>query len=153
MEFIQSSSFMAALVTTGGGSGAIHALLSHPGASRFVLDAQIPYSPAALEAYLGLPPISACSEESARQLARAAYHRASRVTDYPLGISCTAALQTKRVRRGDDRAFIGIKSDRCEVTEKLDLKSVGRAAQEAELSAALLECIARFIGEESCKVD
>ena len=116
IETIQSSGFKAVIVVTGGGSGAVHALLSHPGASRFVLEAQIPYSPEALFDYLGEKLGQACSSEAASTLAQHAFERAlifslSSKASFPiLGIACTSALKTNRERRGDDRAFVCIKS-------------------------------------------
>ncbi len=43
-----------ALAVTGGGSALLHWLFDHPGASRVLVEAQIPYARAALSAYLQL---------------------------------------------------------------------------------------------------
>jgi hypothetical protein len=153
IETIQASGYKAAIVVTGGGSGAVHALLSHPGASRFVLEAQVPYSAAAMFNYLGEPLEQSCSSEAAATLAGRAYERAliftlSSEASIPiLGISCTAALQTNRERRGKDRAFVGFKSRKAELVRQLDLAPGSRAEQEELLSATLLEWIAEFIAE------
>lgn len=151
IEGIQSSGYKAAMVVAGGGSGAVHALLSHPGASRFVLEAQIPYSPEAQFDYLGETLGQACSAQAAATLAERAFERAlvfslSSETTFPiLGISCTAALQTNRERRGADRAFVGIKTRTEEVVRTLELNPGSRAEQEAVLSQTMLEWIAEFI--------
>ncbi len=115
IEAIQTSHYEACLVLTGGGSAALHALLAHAGASRFILDAQIPYNPNALASYLKHSPQSACSEQTAKQLAQAALKLAQNLqnddsSNQPLGIACTAALQTNRTRKGADRAFIAFQT-------------------------------------------
>lgn len=152
IERILSSGHKASLVVTGGGSGTVHALLSHPGASRFVLDVQVPYSPPAMIDFLGSEPESYCSEEAAKAMAVRAYERAliftlPRGDESPiLGVACTAALQTIRERKGADRAFICIKTRHDERLRKLDLPEGTRAEQEDAVSKAILECIADFLG-------
>jgi hypothetical protein len=65
-----------------------------------------------------------------------------------IGISCTAALQTDRERRGDDRAFICIKTAESEKLYALCLSKTSRAGQEALLSDWLLVLIAQAVGAE-----
>lgn len=152
IESILSSGHKAALAVTGGGSGAVHALLSHPGASRFILDAQVPYSPPAMIDFLGEEPESYCSEGAAKAMAVRAYERALIFTlprgdaSPILGVACTAALQTIRERKGADRAFICIKARHDERVRKLDLPAGTRAEQEDALSEAILDFIADFLG-------
>jgi len=152
IEGIQSSGHKAAMIVSGGGSGAVHALLTHPGASRFVLETQIPYSPPAMFDYLGEQLDAFCSEEAVVHMAERAYERALIFTlrdagALPiLGIACTAALQTTRERKGADRAFFCIKSRKQEVVRKLELDPGTRAEQEEVVSAALLDFIAEFLG-------
>jgi nicotinamide mononucleotide (NMN) deamidase PncC len=154
IEEIQSSGHKAALLVTGGGSGALHALLTHPGASRLILEAQIPYSPSAMQDYLGEKLDGFCSENAAKTMAERAYERAMIFTlpqglGQPiLGIACTAALQTNRERKGADRAFFCIKSRKREVVRTLELDHGSRAEQEDAVSAALLDFIAEFLGVE-----
>lgn len=152
IEGMQSSGHKAALVITGGGSGAVHALLSHPGASRFVLEVQIPYSAPAMVDYLGEEPESYCSEAAAVALAERAYERAlvftlPRGDTSPiLGIACTAALQTNRERKGSDRAFLCIKNQKKQQIHRLELAEGTRAEQEEVVSKALLDFVADFLG-------
>lgn len=146
IERIFDSGLKAELVFTGGGSGALHALLSTPGASRFVSGAQIPYSPEALERYLGASPTQVVSPETALALVRVA--KASCLSD--VGVSCTAALATDRVRRGRDRAFIGIKTAESEKLYALYFSKTTRVEQEALLSDWLLVLIAQVVGVERC---
>ena len=152
VEAIQASGFNAAMVVTGGGSGAIHALLSHPGASRFLIEAQIPYSPEALSVYLGEAPSESCSEGTAKKLATRALERASslkpQTSNLIIGIACTAALQTNRERKGNDRAFICIQSSEKELLHKIELAPGSRTDQENIVSEMLLGLIAEFVGAE-----
>ncbi len=63
------------LAITGGGSRAVSDLLEVPGASRTLLEAQIPYTAESIIAYLGARPDEFCSERTARALAMAAFLR------------------------------------------------------------------------------
>lgn len=152
IESIHSSGHNASIVVTGGGTGAVHALLSHPGASRFVLEAQVPYSPEAMFDYLGERLDSFCSAKGAAIMANRAFERAlifslSNKTKTPfLGIACTAALQTTRERRGDDRAFACIKTRKEEVMRELEVPAGSRLEQEAAISEGLLTFLAEFLG-------
>jgi nicotinamide mononucleotide (NMN) deamidase PncC len=147
VEPILNSGFRAALVAAGGGSGALHALLSTPGASRFVIEAQVPYSPEALERFLGGKPEQTVSPATARALAEKAFSQGS--GEFPfIGIACTAALQTDRERRGEDRAFICIKTAGDERVYALHLSKTSREEQEKLLSAWLLTLTAHAVGAE-----
>ncbi|MEX2558991.1 MAG: CinA family protein, partial [Pirellulales bacterium] len=64
------------LAVTGGGSGAISALLEVPGASRTVLEAVVPYSAQALADRAGVTPELFASARTARSMAMAGYQRA-----------------------------------------------------------------------------
>jgi hypothetical protein len=147
IERILNSGFRAVLVTTGGGSGALNALLITPGASRFVTEAHVPYSPEALERFLGEKPEQSVSPATAVHLADVAFR--SQVSGFKfLSLSCTAALQTDRERRGDDRAFICIKTAEAEKLYALYFSKTSRAEQEALLSDWLLVLIAQAVGAE-----
>ncbi len=138
IEKIQSSGWKSVWAITGGGVGAVHCILSHAGASRFVLDVRIPYSAEALEDFLGVKPETACSEETARRMAAKALKKGT------LGVACTAALQTNRERKGADRAYICIQSLDKTVCEKIDLEPGTRAEQDAFVSGMLLSMLAQF---------
>ena len=73
---IQASGRALVLALTGGGSRVIAELLTVPGASRFVLEALVPYSEPALARFLGGHPDHFCSSATARAMAMAAYLRA-----------------------------------------------------------------------------
>lgn len=165
IERILNSGYRAVLVTTGGGSGALNALLTTPGASRFVIEAHVPYSPEALERFLGEKPEHSVSPATAVKLAGKAFGSATDIVESALradlrsesarytnsrciGIACSAALQTDRERRGEDRAFICIKTGEVEKLYSLYFSKTSRAEQEALLSDWLLVLIAQAVGAE-----
>lgn len=145
IERILNSGFRAVLVTTGGGSSALNALLTTPGASRFVVEAHVPYSPEALERFLGGKPEHAVSPAAASRLAQTAVRGQDSGI---IGVSCSAALMTDRQRRGDDRAFICIKTAEAEKLYGLCFSKTSRAEQEKLLSGWLLTLIAQATGTE-----
>ena len=147
IERILDSGYKAVLVTTGGGSSTLNALLTMPGASRFVVDAQIPYSPEALSTYLGEEVEQSCSPLTAQKLAQAAL-KPQATGLKSISISCAAALQTDRERRGADRAFICIKTEQVEKLYSLYFSKTSREEQEALLSDWLLILIAQAVGAE-----
>ncbi|TXT33381.1 MAG: hypothetical protein FD138_1895 [Planctomycetota bacterium] len=103
----------AVIAVTGGGSLAISDLLSVPGASAFLLEARVPYAPAALTEWLGREPEQSCSRETALAMAVVAWHRATKLStqpDHAIGVGCTAALASNRPKRGEHRAWIATHS-------------------------------------------
>ncbi len=109
---IHDTSAKACLVITGAGTSAISALFGVAGSSRTVIEAQIPYSMAALDNYVGMTADQHVSREEARIMAIRAYERAVSLsetaprTQHLVGLSCTAAIATDRERRGENRAHI-----------------------------------------------
>lgn len=147
VEAIHTSGYQACIILTGGGVGAVHALLSRPGASRFVLDVHIPYGHKATDDLLGDVPISYCSEETAKKMAQKACAHAALHTPRALGIACTAALRTTYTREDADRAYIYILSKDRTMCHEVRLKEGTRADQDDVVSNALLSLIARFVAE------
>lgn len=145
IEAIQSSGFQASIVIAGGGSGAIHALLSHPGASRFVLDVQIPYNRAAMNEYLGERPDSYCARETVGKMAQKAFDRASGLSGQPIGVAVTAALSTVSTREDRDRAFICFHSRDKIMLETVEFDQQTRAEQEEKLSEMVIALLAQFV--------
>lgn len=99
----------AVLAITGGGSGAIGALLRVPGGSRLLIEAQVPYDEQALARYLGFVPAQASSADTAVAMARSALARAARLAPAAgnlIGLGATAALVSDRPRRGEHRFHI-----------------------------------------------
>ena len=109
VESIHGAEGMASLVIAGAGSQAINAVLGVAGASRTVLDIQVPYASSAVVDYLGEEPGQYVSAEAALSLARAAYFRAVKLREdrTPVfGVACTATIATDRPKRGDHRCHV-----------------------------------------------
>jgi nicotinamide mononucleotide (NMN) deamidase PncC len=146
VQEVHSRSRPLVLVVTGGGSQAISALLTQPGASRTVLEATVPYAQAALNQYLGDPPEEACSARTARRMAMAAYLRARRLQPGAdvLGVACTASLASDRPKRGSHRAHVAWQSATSTVSQSLELTKGARdrAGEEALIAALILNAVA-----------
>ena len=109
VESVHGAEGMASLVIAGAGSQAINAVLGVAGASRTVLDIQVPYASSAVVDYLGDEPGQYVSAEAALSLARAAYFRAVKLREdrTPVfGVACTATIATDRPKRGDHRCHV-----------------------------------------------
>jgi hypothetical protein len=139
-----------AMALTGGGSLLLPRLFSRPGASRFLIEAQIPYHAAALDDYLGRSGPHPAVEETARIMALEAWRRAGRFTTTApaVGFGLSAALATERVRRGQDRAHLAIRSAAGYFALTLSWKKEGpdqgartRLSQEEELNRSALEML------------
>ncbi|WP_425396094.1 CinA family protein [Aeoliella sp.] len=142
IEAIHSAEFEFVLATTGGGASAIGDVLSVPGGSRTVLDAQVPYSPQALAQWLGAQPEQACSERTARAMAMAAYMRARQLstTGFALaGVAATASLASDRPKKGPHRVHVAFQtvSSTCALTLVLN-KGERTREQEEQLAAELV---------------
>ena len=160
VEGIHCSGRKLAVVATGGGSQALSWLLNHPGASRVVLEAQVPYCDRALEDYLmsaGPHPVSA---ETARTMALRAYERARELCGIDdeapgrdfVGVACTAALATKRERKGRDRVWLALRSatnyrlSSLDFSNRSDDRSHDRHRQEEVLSCCFVSQLASESG-------
>ena len=110
IEAIHIDDVKLVLAVSGSGTKALSWILEIPGASNTLLEAVVPYSVSAMSNLIGKIPQQSVSEETAIDMARAAYFRGVRqraATQKTVGISCTAALTTNRVRRGENEAYIG----------------------------------------------
>jgi nicotinamide mononucleotide (NMN) deamidase PncC len=114
IERIHASGTQLVLSLTGGGSGAIAALLQVPGASVSVLEAIVPYSATAMQDWLGGPVDQYCSEKTARAMAMRAFERARELSDVDphtlIGIGVTASLASNRPKRGAHRIHVAWQS-------------------------------------------
>jgi hypothetical protein len=135
--------------TAGGGSPAVADLLGVPGASRCVLEVRIPYSRDALADVLGHVPESACSEATAAELAREAHRRATGLApgSRPVGLGCSAALTTDRVRRGENRCHLACYDGNRLACASLVLKKDSRSRKEEEdvVRRLVLDVLASFL--------
>ncbi|MDG0865491.1 hypothetical protein [Candidatus Lucifugimonas marina] len=144
------------IVVTGSGIQAISDLFAEPGASRTILEAQVPYSRKALHEFVGEPTEQHVSANEAQLMARAALKRAQQLAegddgDQPLfGVGCTAAVATDRVRRGEDRAHIAWATNTGSGGGSIwfDKQSRSRADEDAIVSAIVLNSIAEALGIE-----
>lgn len=115
IQHIHDTDGKAVIVTAGAGIQALAWILGVAGASRTLLDADIPYSYAAFDEFMGRPPEKYVSAETARLLAGAAIVRARHLREVQgdfdervLGLSCTATIATDYVKRGDHRAHVAV---------------------------------------------
>ena len=137
---IHHQSRPAVVVVTGSGASAIAALLAVPGASRTVLDAQVPYSSEALIAWLGRRPDQFCDERTALAMASVAAYRAEELLSSaptpasadPVGISCTASIASDRPKRGDHRCFIAVQTPYLTTSYSLTLEKGARTRAEED---------------------
>ena len=120
---IHASAAQAVVVVTGGAAQATGWLLRVPGASRTVLEVLVPYSERALADFLGERPRRVASVETAEVMSRQAYRRAAELTDSGgiiIGVGCTAAIATDRVKRGAHRVHVARCSAGSMVTYSLE---------------------------------
>jgi hypothetical protein len=122
------------LAVTGGGTGAAAWLLSVPGGSRSVLEVFVPYDERSLEEFLGHRPLSFCSPETARLMARRANDRARWLApgQPTVGMACTAGLRSDRPKHGDHRFHIAIHTLQHVSTYSLTLTKEARQREEEE---------------------
>jgi nicotinamide mononucleotide (NMN) deamidase PncC/nicotinic acid mononucleotide adenylyltransferase len=143
------------VAASGGGSGALSALLSMPGASRTVLEAIVPYSAAALIDLLGARPERFCCVAAARSMAKASFQRGLRFapseTHRLAGIGATASLCSDRPKRGPHRVHVALQTAR--ETRSWSLVLVKgrrtRAAEERICTALILRAAAWAAGIET----
>ncbi len=141
-RLIHDSGAALVLAVTGGGSLAIGRLLAVPGASRSVLEAAVPYSAAALRAWLGTKPEQYCEPSTARMMAMAAlaraheYARTDAIDKRLFGVGCTASLASDRPKRGAHRVHVAWQSAEATVTYSLELEKDARSRAEEEAIAA-----------------
>lgn len=139
------------LAVTGGGNAVVTDLLGVAGASRTVLEIVVPYSERSLADLLGGPVDGAVSAATARAMAESCARRAAELVsdDVPtLGVACTAALATDRVRRGEHRAHVAVVGDGILLEERcaLDKGVLDREGEDRVVADAVLSVIARACG-------
>lgn len=139
------------MITAGGGSAAIPALVTLPGASTVVLEAIVPSARAATDALLGGPQESYCSSRAARRLAMAAWERCrgqGAAIDAAVGVACTASLATTVPKRGDHRIVVAVQTLGETSVATLGLVKGARSRRDEETIAAtlILERLGAFVG-------
>jgi nicotinamide mononucleotide (NMN) deamidase PncC len=152
---IHRSGRQGVIAVTGGGSLAVSRLLSVPGASRFLLEARVPYASAALAEWLTRAPEQACSRETALAMAVVAFQRACQLTsngnDVAIGVGCTAALVSDRPKRGAHRAWIATQTSSTTRLIELTLEKGrrDRVAEEHVVAESLLWLLGKSCGLDS----
>lgn len=111
VERIHASPSKFNLITTGAGGSAISTLMSVPGCSKTLINAQVPYATKTTQSLLDHFPTKFVSSEIGRQLAQHAFQQAVVMDPMTIptnifGIGATAALHTAAVRRGVDAVFV-----------------------------------------------
>ncbi len=152
---IHDTPVRACVVVAGAGARAVAWLLGEPGASRTVLDAQVPYSMAALDEYAGFRTEQHVSADEALALADAAHGRALKLAGEgggPVaGVSCTATVATDRPKRGEHRAHVawrrGDLARCCSLT--LTKGARDRDREEEVVSRLVLRAMAEACGLET----
>jgi len=140
------------VAVAGGGSRAIGTLLESPGASRTVLEAVVPYAPAALVALLGGQPAQFASESTARALAMACFHRGLGYGTAAglVGVGGTASLRSDRPKRGPHRVHVATQT--AGATEVWSCELVrgarDRLGEERFCAALILNAVAHASGLE-----
>ncbi|MBI4219745.1 MAG: hypothetical protein HY682_06335, partial [Chloroflexi bacterium] len=157
---IHATPAKGALAVTGGGATALAWLLGQAGASRTIVDAQIPYSAAALDGYVGARAEQHVSADEARRMADRAYWRSLELMarDRPgnlgetpaFGLGCTATIVTDRPKRGDHRVHIAVRTAAAIRTDSLVLSKGARdrTGEETVVSRLLLNAVAAGCGLE-----
>lgn len=150
---IHDTPTIADIVVSGAGTSALSWLLSVPGASRTVLEAQVPYASRALTSFLGRDLKQYVNVATAKEMANVAYIRAVdlKTTDGPaIGLACTAAIATDRPRRGSHRCHVALWTSSGTSTHSLVMTKGARDRfQEEQLVGRL---ILNVLGQ-ACKVD
>ncbi len=151
VEAVHNARGMACVAVAGSGSQAVGWLLGVAGASRTLLDAQLPYANSAVVDYLGAEPSQYVSADAALGLARAAYFRATRLREGDarvIGVSCAATIATDRPKRGDHRCHVCVYDAAgwraASLTFRKGLRN--RDGEEAAVSRLLLNAIAEAFG-------
>ncbi len=133
-----------AVVSAGGGAIAITHLVTTPGSTAVVLDAQVPSARTAVDELLGGPQDSYCSPKAARRLAAVAWERAIRLDgaaatpDRAVGLAVTASLKTSRPKRGGHRICAAVQTLDGTFSAELVLTKDARSRADEELVAAAL---------------
>ena len=145
---------MASVAVAGAGTRAVGWLLGVAGASRTVLDIQIPYASRAMTGYLGSEPAQFVSAQTAKSLARSAYFRAVNLRDGRepvVGLGCSATIATDRPKRGEHRCHVAThqSSGGAVFSLTLDKGLRSRDGEDALVSALTLNALADAFGLNS----
>ncbi len=95
------------IAVTGAGAGAQNEIWKTPGCSSYFAGATFPYGEDQLEEFIGYRPAKFTHPDTAIEMAMVAYQKAWSGPDCDaVGIGCTAAVATNRLRKGDYVAYV-----------------------------------------------
>ena len=154
VESLHGSERMVSLAIAGAGTQAVGWILGVAGASRTVLDIQVPYASSAVTDYLGFEPVQFASAETSRAMARAAYFRAVDLRSgmSPVaGVACTATIATDREKRGEHRCHVAVHHAMGRSATSLTLAKGrrDRSGEDDVVSRLILNAIADVAGIDS----
>ena len=160
---IHASPYMILLSITGGGTGAIGEMLRHGNGSATLIEAIVPYQENALRDFIGKEPERYCSEETAREMAMAAFKRALEMAhsengfrpDYLIGIgaTCKLAKEGERETREHEIHIASQSISGTSTTSLTLLQDRSREEEEELASTFLIQAIARICGAEPISLD
>lgn len=152
IELMHAAPQQVVVATTGAGSLLATLLQLVPGASRTLLESDVPYSEAALEGFLGRSVEQFCDRRTALSMAATAWHRAARLAaDRPddcFGLACTGAIVSDRLKRGAHRFHWAVHSLTGTHIVSVELEKGGRdrEGEEVVCTEAGLRLLAREWG-------
>jgi hypothetical protein len=122
------------VAATGAGAGIQHALWRTPGASTYLAGAVFPYAQNELCDFLGFTPERYASEETAVDMAMAAYARAfdPESDREPVGLGVTASVTSNRPHRGDLRVHASVMTRNQVIAITLILEKAGETVEARE---------------------
>ncbi len=151
IEAIHATSSMLVLEFAGAGAQALAWLHQVGGSSNTVLEATDRYAQASMQTLLGLAPETYTSAETAQAMAQKAFRRAVQLGPAArpvIGLGCTAAIATKRQKRGGHQAYVATYTTTEVTMYHLTLVKGQRTriVEEALVSALILQALAEACG-------
>ena len=153
VQEVHKSPYKLTIVSSGGGTNAISALLEVPGASNTILESHIPYSKESMNSFLNKKPDHYCSLDTCLNMAANAFKKSKQIdttskTKHLLGISITANLATTYEKRGDHKFFIVVQAfDYTKYLEcYLDKGKRTREEEEELITACVISLLADSCG-------
>lgn len=145
------------LAVAGGGNAVITDLLDVPGASRTVLEVRVPYAEEAMDDLLALvgEQVSdgSVSRATAEAMGSACLSRARDLApgERVIGVACTAALVTDRIKKGEHRAHVAVAGADGSLHREVTLEKgrLDRQAEDRLVADVVLELIAGACGVTS----
>lgn len=108
MHELLSTNAKVYVAACGAGIVLIRELWATPGASAYFVGATMPYAKEEADRFLGYTPEQYVSPETAIDLSIAAFLRAARYGESPIGVGITASIAGKEVHLGDHRGEIHV---------------------------------------------